>query len=129
MQTIDQAAPVAGDVFNPACPARAVLDLLAEKWTLLIVHALSERSMRTGELRRRVTGVSEKMLIQSLRRLEDHGLVLRTAHAEVPPRVDYELTALGVSLAGVVKSLDDWVERNAARIAVVRASGSTARRD
>lgn len=105
-----------GDVFNPECPARSVLDLLAEKWTLLIVHALSERTMRTGELRRRVLGISEKMLIQSLRRLEDSGLVLRTSYPEVPPRVEYQLSPLGISLSNAVKTLDRWVEENAEAI-------------
>jgi DNA-binding HxlR family transcriptional regulator len=114
MNTSDLAVASSGNVFSPHCPARRVLDLLAEKWILLIVHALSEGSMRTGELRRRVSGISEKMLIQSLRRLESHGLVLRTAHPEVPPRVEYALTDLGLSLSVAVRTLDRWVEENAA---------------
>ena len=105
------------DVFLVDCPARRVLELLAEKWALLVVHALSEGTRRTGELRRRVTGVSEKMLIQTLRRLEAHGLVHRTSYAEVPPRVEYELTALGWSLSSVVTALDRWVEANAEQMA------------
>ena len=76
------------DVFLPDCPARKVLELLAEKWSLLIVHALSERHYRTSELRRRIGGISEKMLIQSLRRLEQHGLVHRHSFEEVPPHVE-----------------------------------------
>lgn len=70
------------DVFLADCPARKVLALLAEKWTLLVIHALSERSYRTAELRRRIGGVSEKMLIQALRRLEECGLVARTSYPE-----------------------------------------------
>ncbi len=101
------------DVFLPNCPARKVLGLLSEKWTLLVVHALSERSYRTAELRRRIGGVSEKMLIQALRRLEQHGLVARTSYREVPPRVEYALTPLGLSLSSVVRELDRWVEANA----------------
>lgn len=101
------------DVFLPDCPARKVLSLLAEKWTLLVVHALSERSYRTAELRKRIGGVSEKMLIQALRRLERHGLVARTSYPEVPPRVEYALTPLGLSLSSVVRELDRWVEANA----------------
>jgi DNA-binding HxlR family transcriptional regulator len=105
------------DVFLADCPARKVLSLLAEKWTLLVVHALSERTYRTAELRRRIGGVSEKMLIQALRRLEQHGLVARTSHPEVPPRVEYALTPLGQSLSSVVRALDRWVEANAFEVA------------
>lgn len=105
------------DVFLADCPARKVLSLLAEKWTLLVVHALSERTYRTAELRRRIGGVSEKMLIQALRRLEQHGLVARTSYPEVPPRVEYALTPLGQSLSSVVRTLDRWVEANAFEVA------------
>ncbi len=101
------------DVFLADCPARKVLGLLAEKWTLLVVHALSERTYRTAELRRRIGGISEKMLIQALRRLELHGLVMRTSYPEVPPRVEYSLTPLGLSLSSVVRELDRWVEAHA----------------
>lgn len=104
------------DVFLADCPARKVLALLAEKWALLVIHALSERSYRTAELRRRIGGVSEKMLIQALRRLEACGLVARTSYPEVPPRVEYALTPLGFSLSGVVRELDRWVEAHAFEI-------------
>lgn len=105
------------DVMKPDCPARALLALLAEKWSLLAIHALSEGTMRTGALRRRIGGVSEKMLIQTLKRLEAAGLVVRTSHAEVPPRVDYALTALGRSLSPIVIALDSWVEHHAKTMA------------
>jgi DNA-binding HxlR family transcriptional regulator len=104
------------DVFLPDCPARSVLVLLAEKWAMLILHALSEGTQRTGTLRRRIGGISEKMLIQTLKRLESASLVTRTSYAEVPPRVEYELTALGWSLSPLVKALDHWVEQNAKTI-------------
>jgi DNA-binding HxlR family transcriptional regulator len=112
------------DVFLPDCPARSVLVLLAEKWSMLILHALSEGTQRTGALRRRIGGISEKMLIQTLKRLESASLVTRTSHAEVPPRVDYELTALGWSLSPLVKALDHWVEQNAKTI-IAGVSGET----
>ncbi len=99
-------------MFVADCPARKVLSLLAEKWALLIIHALSERTYRTAELRRRIGGISEKMLIQSLRRLEQHGLVARQSYPEVPPRVEYSLTPLGFSLSSVVRELDRWVEQH-----------------
>ena len=100
------------DVFNAKCASRHVLDLLAEKWVLLVVHSLAQGSKRTSELRRHIDGVSEKMLIQTLRNLERLGFVSRHAFAEVPPRVEYSLTPLGQRLAGLVKALDEWVEGN-----------------
>ncbi len=103
-------------VFLADCPARDVLALLAEKWTLLVLHALSEKTYRTAELRRRIGGVSEKMLIQALRRLEQHGLVSRTSYQTVPPHVEYSLTPLGVSLSSIVCALDTWVETHALEI-------------
>lgn len=101
-----------GDVFNADCPSRKILELLAEKWALLLVHALASGPARTGELRRRVGGISEKMLIQTLRRLERNGFVARHAYLEVPPRVEYALTPLGTSLSEPVTAIDRWVERN-----------------
>ena len=106
-----------GNVFNPGCPARSVLDILAEKWPLLVVHTLARGPTRTSELRRRIGDISDKMLIQTLRRLERSGFVSRRAYPEVPPRVEYSLTQLGASLSKPVKALDGWVERNIGAIA------------
>ena len=100
------------DVFNAGCPARAVLDVLAEKWALLLVHRLARGPARTSELRRQIGGISEKMLIQTLRRLERNGFVARQAYPEVPPRVEYSLTPLGASLSGPITLLDRWVEQH-----------------
>jgi len=96
-----------------ACPARRLLDVLAEKWVLLIIRALIDGPRRTGELKRSIEGISEKMLIQSLRTLQDHGLVERRSYDEVPPRVDYRLTLIGQSLRPIIKSLNAWAEANA----------------
>ena len=87
-----------GNVLDPDCPSRLVLDRIAEKWTGLVVIALGERTLRFGELRERIGGVAPKVLTQTLRALERDGLVTRTVYAEVPPRVEYALTALGRSL-------------------------------
>lgn len=108
---------LACDVFLADCPARKVLELLAEKWSLLIIHALSEKHYRTAELRRRIGGISEKMLIQTLKSLELDGLVHRHNFDEVPPHVEYSLTPLGRSLSSVVQSLNSWVESHALQIA------------
>ena len=101
-----------GNVFDQGCPARAVLEVLAEKWALLLVHMLANGPARTAELRRRIGGISDKMLIQTLRRLERSGFVLRRAFPEVPPRVEYSLTELGRSLSEPITTLDRWVERH-----------------
>jgi DNA-binding HxlR family transcriptional regulator len=103
--------PVA-DVFSSACPSRRVMAVLAEKWTLLVVTTLADGPKRTAEIRRRVDGVSEKMLIQTLRKLEAFGLVSRKSYPEVPPRVEYKLTALGRSLSRLAGLFARWAERN-----------------
>jgi DNA-binding HxlR family transcriptional regulator len=99
-------------VFSSRCPSRRVMAVLAEKWTLLVVAQLANGPMRTSEIRRGVDGVSEKMLIQTLRKLESFGLVSRKSYPEVPPRVEYKLTALGRSLARLAGLFGKWVERN-----------------
>ena len=109
-----------GDVFNPGCPSRAVLEVLAHKWALLLVHRLADGPARTAELRRLIGGVSDKMLIQTLRRLERNGFVARHAYPEVPPRVEYSLTALGASLSEPITTLDRWIERHLQAIDVAR---------
>jgi DNA-binding HxlR family transcriptional regulator len=86
--------------------------VLAEKWTLLVVSQLANGPMRTSEIRRKVDGVSEKMLIQTLRKLESFGLVSRRSYPEVPPRVEYRLTTLGRSLSRLTQLFGRWVERN-----------------
>lgn len=106
-----------GNVFSGVCPARHVLAVIADKWSLLLIHALAHGgTLRTAELRRRVEGISERMLIQTIRRLERFGLVARQAYAEVPPRVEYSLTPLGHSLSEPIRAIDHWVERNVAEI-------------
>ncbi len=111
-----------GNVFNSECPSRVVLDALAEKWVLLIVHVLADGPRRTSELRRAVEGISEKMLIQTLRKLERNGFVARHSFAEVPPRVEYNLTDLGRSLSDAVRALDNWVEANIGQVMQARES-------
>ncbi len=109
-------APCAANVFSSRCPSRRIMAVLAEKWTLLIVTQLADGPMRTSEIRRGVEGVSEKMLIQTLRKLEGFGLVSRKAYPEVPPRVEYRLTPLGRSLARLGGLFGRWVEKNVANL-------------
>jgi DNA-binding HxlR family transcriptional regulator len=89
-----------------------VLDRIADKWTVLIVGALEEKTKRFGELRREVGGVSQKMLTQTLRGLERDGVVARTVYASVPPKVEYSLTALGRTLIRILEAIREWSEQN-----------------
>jgi len=106
----------ATNVFAANCPSRRVLDHVTSKWGVLVIAALAESPMRWGALRRRIEGVSEKMLAQTLRTLEADGFVLREAQPTIPPRVDYSLTPLGRSLADRLIPLVTWVGNNADKI-------------
>lgn len=97
-----------------------VLDRIAEKWTGLVILALSDGTLRFGELRERIGGVAPKVLTQTLRSLERDGLVVRTVYAEVPPRVEYRLTELGKSLREPLATVQDWAERNVSRVLAAR---------
>jgi DNA-binding HxlR family transcriptional regulator len=100
------------DAYMATCPARQLLDALADKWVTLVLSALADGPKRYSELARRIAGVSQKMLTQTLRGLERDGIVTRTVTPSVPVRVDYELTPLGRSLMPVVRSIKDWAEAN-----------------
>ncbi|MGF1476835.1 MAG: winged helix-turn-helix transcriptional regulator [Geminicoccaceae bacterium] len=100
------------DPYDQRCPSRAIVDLIGDKWTLLILPLLSEGPKRNGELMRRVGGISQKMLTQTLKALEQNGLLERRDYGEVPPRVDYRLTSLGRSLARLISEIDNWVVDN-----------------
>jgi DNA-binding HxlR family transcriptional regulator len=89
-------------------PARRVVDLFSRKWLLLVVYALFAGTRRLSELQRAIEGISQKMLIQTLRELEEHGFVTRTVHPVVPPRVEYSLTPLGESLREPIAVMCEW---------------------
>lgn len=99
-----------GDVLAAACPSRAVLRHLTSQWGVLILIVLEEGTFRFSTLRRRIDGVSERMLAQTLKALEGDGLVRRTSFDTVPPHVEYSLTDLGRQAARRVRDLVDWVE-------------------
>ncbi|AUG82056.1 transcriptional regulator [Kitasatospora sp. MMS16-BH015] len=100
------------DVYAALCPCRPLLDLLANKWSALAIGALEEGPQRFGELQRRLQGVSPKVLTQTLRRLEEAGLLDRTVYPAVPLHVEYALTPLGESAAVPLNALRSWVELN-----------------
>ncbi|MGW7615484.1 winged helix-turn-helix transcriptional regulator [Streptomyces antimycoticus] len=111
------------DPYTGGCPSRDVLDRIGDKWTVLVLGELANSgAKRYTALRRRLDGVSEKMLTQTLRALERDGLVRRTIHPEIPPRVEYELTELGVTLRGPLLALTDWSMRHMNEVLEARAA-------
>jgi DNA-binding HxlR family transcriptional regulator len=105
-----------GQLFAVECPSRQVLQNVTSRWGVLVLVALLEGTYRFSDLRRKVGGVSEKMLAQTLQNLESDGFVLRTAYPVVPPHVEYSLTRMGMEVAHEVQSLADWIEGNLYRI-------------
>ena len=106
------------------CGLDAAIDVIGGKWKALILWELHEGPQRTGELRRSVPGISEKMLIQQLRALEADGIVDREVHHEVPPRVHYSLTPFGRSLNQALLPLGDWGDQHMERIVSTRSGAS-----
>ncbi len=101
-----------GDVLAKECPSRNILRDVTNRWGVLILLALQGEKYRFSDLRRRVSGVSEKMLSQTLQALEADGFVLRTAYPVIPPHVEYSLTPLGEEITEKVKELTNWIEGN-----------------
>jgi DNA-binding HxlR family transcriptional regulator len=105
-----------GEVFAAECPSRAILNHVTSRWGVLVLVALREGTHRFSELRRKIGGVSEKMLAQTLVQLEQDGFVDRVSHPVVPPHVEYSLTPLGEQIGIQVESLTDWIEVNLPKI-------------
>jgi DNA-binding HxlR family transcriptional regulator len=108
------------DIMDPECPSRIVFQRIGDKWASLVVQVLAEGPVRFSELRKHVHVVTPKVLTQTLRTLERDGLITRTVFAQVPPRVDYDLTALGRSLLGPLTVLRVWAESNVPSILEAR---------
>jgi DNA-binding HxlR family transcriptional regulator len=98
--------------YNLDCPSRDVLDLIGGKWAILLLCCLQQGPVRTGALKKLVGGISQKMLTQTLRDLQTSGMVERVSYHEVPPRVEYRLTPLGLSLSDVARAMEQWVVLN-----------------
>ena len=113
-------------VMNPECDSREVLDRIADKWTALIIRVLSKGTRRHNELQREISGVSQKMLTQTLRSLERDGLVARKVYPVVPPRVEYSLTPLGRSLTEPLQAICVWAEKHLPELQAARARASRA---
>ncbi len=100
------------NVYSRACPTRAALDRIADKWTVLILGLLEGGPRRFSGLQREIDGISQKMLTQTLRALERDGLIRRTVYPEVPPHVEYDLTALGHTLSEPIAAIRRWAEQH-----------------
>jgi len=102
------------------CEVRQILDRIADKWSLLVIALLEHRRLRFTELMREIDGVSQRMLTVTLRQLERDGLVARTVHPVIPPKVEYELTSLGATLHQTIQALVTWTEQHQREIAEAR---------
>ena len=105
-----------GEVFAETCPSREILKHVTSRWGVLVLVALREGTHRFSVLRRKIGGVSEKMLAQTLQQLEQDGFLDRVSHPVVPPHVEYSLTLLGEDIGRQVESLADWIEINLPKI-------------
>lgn len=106
--------------FAANCPVQQVLEIIADKWSVIILCALSYGTKRYNELQRQIGGISQKMLTQTLRKLERNGLVERRVYAVVPPKVEYSLTPLSETLTDSMEVLCQWAEKNFAEIEAAR---------
>ncbi len=121
MQAIERKRQIPNP-WDGRCPSRAVLNLVGDKWAMLIFPLLRQRPHRNSELLRQVGGISQKVLTETLRDFESHGLVFRRDYGTVPPKVDYRLTELGQSLAETMSVLDQWVVDHYYEVASARES-------
>jgi DNA-binding HxlR family transcriptional regulator len=111
------------DIFNEACGTRAVLSLLANKWTILVMAALFEDVQRYGQLQRKIGGISPKMLTETLRSLEHHGLIERKVYPVIPPMVEYSPTELGSTLLVPLKALCQWAAEHLDEVEAAQKQG------
>ncbi|NUP53672.1 MAG: helix-turn-helix transcriptional regulator [Catenulispora sp.] len=121
-QTEERALDLAYDVLQRRCPSRPVLDHLTGRWGTLIMLSLRDGPVRFNELRRRVDGISEKMLSQGLQALERDGFVVREVLSTMPPRVEYRLTELGRGTSDLIKGLVVFVEERMPEVEVAQAA-------
>lgn len=109
-----------GKGVDELCPIRDVLDRIGDQWSFLVLDSLAEEVLRFSELNRRISDISKQMLSQTLKRLEQDGLVARTLFPEVPPRVEYQLTPLGRSFLKPMRNLVAWADKNHQAIRTAR---------
>lgn len=115
------------DVLDPTCPSQVALGILGNKWTMLVIFALSPGVHRFSELRDRIAVITPKVLTQTLRALERDGLVERTVYPVVPPKVEYRLTELGRGLLESITAVREWAEAHADEVLEARDRAELAR--
>jgi DNA-binding HxlR family transcriptional regulator len=108
------------NVFDANCGSREVLSIVTHRWAMLTMYALGAFTLRHHELKAKIGGITQKMLTQTLRELERDGLVARTDHGEMPPRVDYALTPLGLTLLDTLGAICSWSEQHLAEVREAR---------
>lgn len=116
----DRAPSSPGSVYEQPCPIRDVLDRIGDQWSLLVLQALEGGRRRFNELSREIGDISKQMLSRTLKHLEQDGFITRTVYAEVPPRVEYDLTALGRSFLVPMRDLVAWADENHRTICTAR---------
>lgn len=120
MQAVELETTVLAGPLSRTCPTRVLMDQLADKWSICVLLAVIDGPIRFNALKRTVEGVTQKMLGQTLRRLEANGLVERRAYATMPMRVEYEITSLGRTLTPIIKDLEAWAVANYAAVTEAR---------
>lgn len=116
----------AGTVFLADCPARTAIEVIANKWSVVTLFALSDGPKRHGDLVALTGGISRKVLTETLRKLQANGLVERHAYAEAPPRVEYSLTPLGETLQEPIRTLTEWARANGEALVTSQEANSPA---
>ena len=119
MNVTDPDLPQPGD---EACPVREILDRVGDKWSTLVISNLAEGGLRFNEIKKRINGISQRMLTETVRNLERDGVLLRTVYPSIPPRVEYSLTELGKSLLPLMMALVHWALEHRAEIRSARSS-------
>lgn len=107
-ELLERGTPMLTKEEMPACPVATTVQLIGSKWKLLIMRNLLQRSWRFNELRKSLEGISQKVLTDSLRSMEEDGIITRTVYPEVPPRVEYALSDLGESMRPIIKAMEEW---------------------
>lgn len=115
-------------ILSQSNPSRETLDLIADKWTILVIFALRNGERRFAQLHRDIEGITQKMLIQTLRTMERDGLVERKVYPVVPPRVEYRLSKIGLSLKPLLNLISDWSEANLKKVAASRKAYDLAKK-
>lgn len=108
------------EIFTLNCPTQQILDVIADKWSVIVLYCLAYRSRRYKEIQRRIEGISQKVLTQTLRKLERHGLIERTVLSEMPPSVEYSLTSLGQTLIDPLMAIANWSRKHFAEVVTSR---------